>query len=57
MGVEAKDSDVNQNSFSHTRVYNVSAGARTFYAVGHNYVEYDGTGIASVYGNITVLFY
>lgn len=56
VSVEAYDSDVNQNSFSHTRVYSVTAGARTFYAVGQNYVETDGNGIASIYGILTVKF-
>lgn len=40
--------------FSHTRVYNVAAGDHTFYALGQNYVELDGNGIASVYGSLTV---
>jgi len=56
VGVEALDSDIRINSFSHTRVYNVTAGAQTFYAVAHNYVETDGDGIASIYGSLTVEF-
>ncbi len=44
VGVEALDTDIRINSFSHTRVYNVTAGAQTFYAVAHNYVESDGDG-------------
>lgn len=56
--VEAINSDVNVNSFSHTRVYDVSAGikSKTFYAVAQNYVETDGTGKASIYGSLTVEF-
>ncbi len=54
--LEAFDSDINTNSFSHTRVYNVSAGSQTYYAVAHNTVETDGSGIASVYGNLTAEF-
>ena len=57
VGVEAVNSDVDSNSFSHTRVYTVSAGSSTFYAIGHNYVETAGTGIASVYGTLTVIFF
>lgn len=40
--------------FSHTRVYNVAAGDHTFYALGQNYLEMDGNGIASIYGSLTV---
>jgi ribosomal protein L31 len=56
VSVEAVDGDMNTIPFSHTRVYNVSAGSHTFYAVAHNYVETDGDGIASIYGNLTVEF-
>lgn len=55
--VEAYDSDVNRHSFSHTRKYNVGAGNTTFYAVGQNFVETDGDGIASVYGMLTITYY
>jgi hypothetical protein len=54
--VEALDTDIRINSFSHTRVYTVVAGAQTFYAVAQNYVETDGDGIASIYGSLTVDF-
>jgi hypothetical protein len=54
---EAYDSDVNFTSFSHSRVYTIAAGSHTFYAVGENYVETDGTGVASVYGSLTVKFF
>jgi hypothetical protein len=55
--VEAFNSDVNVKPFSHTRVYNVSAGINTFYAVAQNYVEEAGTGVASIYGTLTVEYY
>ncbi|NSW94707.1 MAG: fibronectin type III domain-containing protein, partial [Bacteroidales bacterium] len=53
---EAFDSDLNTNAFSHTRVYDVTPGSHTFYAVGQNYVETDGDGLASIYGSLTVQF-
>jgi hypothetical protein len=56
IAVEALDTDIRINSFSHTRVYSVTAGAQTFYAVAHNYVETDGDGMASIYGSLTVEF-
>ena len=56
LAVEALDTDIQTNSFSHTRVYNVAAGAQTFYAVAHNYVETDGDAIVSIYGSLTVEF-
>ncbi len=43
--------------FSHTRVYSVDAGSHTFYAVAQNTVEMDGTGIASIYGTLTVEYF
>mgnify|MGYP001210804965 CR=1 FL=1 len=54
--VEAFDADINSNTFSHTRVYDVTAGSQTFYAIAHNFIEYDGSGIASVYGSLTAEF-
>ncbi len=56
VAVKAKNAEVKKNSFSHTRVYNVDAGTHTFYALAQNYVEKDGDGIASIYGNLTVEF-
>ncbi|MEM9984014.1 MAG: T9SS type A sorting domain-containing protein [Bacteroidota bacterium] len=56
VGVEARNADQNQTSFSHTRMYDVNAGSYTYYAVAHNYVETDGSGIASIYGSLTVEF-
>ena len=43
--------------FSHTRVYTVSSGSNTFYAVAQNYTPAGGTGIASIYGTLTATFY
>jgi len=56
VNVEAENVNVDRNSFSHTRVYDIAAGSHTFYAVAQNYVETDGTGIASIYGSLTVTF-
>lgn len=43
--------------FSHSRVYAVSAGDNTFYAVAQNYVKTAGTGIGSVYATLTAQYY
>jgi hypothetical protein len=43
--------------FSHTRVYSVSAGSHTYYAVGQNVVELDGNGKATIYGTLTVEYF
>ncbi len=56
VSVEAYSAANNRNTFSHTRVYDVEAGSHTFYAVARNYVETDGSGIASIYGSLTVEF-
>jgi len=56
VSVEAIDSDLNYNCFSHTRAYDVGPGSHTFYAVAHNYVETSGNGLASIYGSLTVEF-
>ena len=50
------DSDVNHGSFSHTRVYSVTAGSHDFYAVAENYVNQGGSGIAHIYASLTVEF-
>ncbi|MEM1218717.1 MAG: T9SS type A sorting domain-containing protein [Bacteroidota bacterium] len=57
VGLEAISSDINRRNFSHTRVYDVSAGLQTFYAVADNYVETEGSGIASIYANLVMEFY
>ena len=51
------DNDINRQSFSHTRLYNVTPGEHTFYAVAHNWVEQDGDGEASIYGSLTVKYF
>lgn len=53
----AMDADVNQASFSHSRVYDVDAGTHSFYAVAENFVEQNGDGLASIYASLTVEFY
>ncbi len=55
--VEAVDSDINSCSFSHSRLYPVEAGSHTFYAIAHNYVEQDGSGIVDLYGSLTIEFF
>lgn len=57
VAVEAYNSDINRHSFTHSRMYEVGAGSHTFYAVGQNIVETDGTGIASVYASLTIKFF
>jgi len=49
--------DGHTHSFSHTRVYQVSAGSHDFDAVGQIWVNYGGDDIASVYGTLTATFY
>jgi hypothetical protein len=55
--VEAVSADLNYNGFSHTRAYRVTAGSHTFYGVCENYVETDGTGLASNYASLSVEFF
>ncbi len=55
--VEAIDADLNSNNFSHTMIYDVEAGSHTFNAIAQNFVEMDGSGIASIYGSLNVEFY
>jgi Secretion system C-terminal sorting domain len=52
--VKAISNDLNNNVFSHTRVYDVTAGDHTFYAVAENSAEIAGNGRASIYGSLTV---
>lgn len=44
------------NCFSHTRTFSVDAGQHSFFAVAHNYVDNGGSGIASIYGTLSVEF-
>ena len=53
----APHTDFKRRSFSHTRVYDVVQGLDTFYAVAQNYVDENGSGIASVYGHLTLEFF
>jgi hypothetical protein len=43
--------------FSHTRVYSVSSGNNSFYAVAQNYVDTGGNGSGSVYATLTAQFF
>ena len=43
--------------FSHTRVFSVTAGSHTYYAVGENVVERDGSGTATIYGTLSVEYF
>ncbi len=45
-----------EENFSHTRTYDVAAGIHIYYAVAQNYVLTGGTGIASIYGSLSVKF-
>ncbi len=59
-GNVAVEAEVNINSndcFSHTRAYQVNSGPDTFYAVAQNYVNTSGSGMASIYGSLTVEFF
>lgn len=49
--------DDEPHPFSHSRVYSVSAGDNTFYAVAENYVDQGGNGIASIYATLTGEFF
>lgn len=57
VGVQVSHPTDRRRSFSHSMVYNISAGADTFYAVGQNYVNEDGSGTASVYGHLTMEYF
>jgi hypothetical protein len=56
-GNVAFNGDTLSHSFSHTRVYEVSSGNKTFYAVAQNYVDTAGDGKASIHGMLTATFY
>jgi hypothetical protein len=59
VAVEAVNAgDVDENSFSHTRVYNVSsAGDYTYYALAQIYGKAGGNGMIGAYGNLLVEFF
>jgi hypothetical protein len=50
-------SSVNRTSFSHSRVYDIGPGNHNFYGVIQNYEDYEGIGIAVVYGSLTAKFF
>lgn len=52
--VRGADTIHTKQCFNHSRIYNAVPGIHTYYAIGHNYVDTEGTGIASVYGHLTV---
>ncbi len=52
--IEAVNTDINRNSFSHTRVFEVEEGSQQIYAMVGNIYETAGDGFVSVYGNLTV---
>jgi hypothetical protein len=56
VGVETSEAGFGR-PFSHTRVYPVSTGSHTYYAVAQNVVEMEGTGVASIYGTLTVEYF
>ncbi|MFH1195534.1 MAG: T9SS type A sorting domain-containing protein [bacterium] len=57
LSVSVFDDDLNSIPFSHTQVYDLPAGLSSLYAVAHNYVELGGSGLASIYGSLTVEFF
>ena len=56
-GIQVANAAQGQRSFSHSRVYSVTAGTDSFYAVAENYVDQNGSGLASIYGSLTVEFF
>lgn len=57
LSIQVANAASGRRSFSHTRVYDIPAGKDTFFAVGQNYVETGGSGLASIYGSLTVEFF
>ncbi|HJW29033.1 MAG TPA: T9SS type A sorting domain-containing protein, partial [Saprospiraceae bacterium] len=55
--LQANDNDVNRNSFAHSRVYQVDAGHYTFYALGKSFSGNPGSGIATIYGELTARYF
>ena len=54
---EAFNSDVNENSFSHTRVYPALTNNKDVYATAENFYETEGNGIATIYGSLTAVYF
>lgn len=44
-------------TFCHIRVYQVAAGAYSFYANAYNYIDYAGDGRASIYATLTAEYF
>ena len=57
VSVEVANNQTRSRSFSHTMVYDIAAGADTFYAVAQNLVDTNGSGHASIYGHLTLEFF
>lgn len=57
VNLEVQDADISVTPFAHSRVYTVSPGTHTFYAVAHNYIELDGSGFGSVRGHLLAEFF
>ncbi len=57
--INAGNSSVYNESgiFSHSMVYNVDAGNHTFYAIGENYMQQAGSGVAYIYGSLSATFF
>ena len=56
VGVKAIDSIHSISTFAHSRFYNVQKGLKKFYAIGHNFVDREGNGRATIIGRLTVEF-
>ncbi len=55
--IQTPNNITHTRSFSHTRTYTVPAGTDTFFALGQNSIETGGSGVATVYGSLTVEFW
>lgn len=57
VGVLVNDAINDYASFSHSRLYPVTAGSHTFYAVARNYVNTAGSGNGYVFGSLVVKYF
>jgi hypothetical protein len=55
--LQAYDDDIDTTPFSHSRMFEVAPGNHVFYAVGQNIQRFDGSGVASVCGSLTVTYF
>ncbi len=55
--LQAIDQDLNRNCFALSRVYTVGAGQHIFYALGRTNSSTPGSGIADIYGELTVKYF